>query len=646
MKSLSKILITLYFVCISFEAFSSSDDIYLGLTDSQHFRTYPYVDKAFRDENDKQYNEALEEMQRALVIVPNHAPYIKYTYTLSLLAGRPDSELIALVERLPQPDSGNLLLEIRIKESKSGKLYTPHEVDVMTSGLSKTQSQTWYENHLYQIEKIRGRQSALNWALNQQTKYKNLGAQRYEAYALSGSNKYPEALSILKNIKKNNQENDKDLEYLASLYLALEQDQEALVIVKDIPSKQGKQKIYASYIASLLDASRLSEARSELNRLYKSNILTAEMKNQRDYLNSLSSTQLNHFEVEGPNIDSCLNKVIDLTLSNLIKEAKINFSHCSPKNTPYTWLTVAEQLQAYSELRSTKFQTPLYENKRRDILISYYSNTQKWLEITELLDNNRLLSRHTRTLAYAYSHLGDYLRSSDLMFTLYQKEHVLSDVDFATYTRLNLPNRKIETAEMLNESFSYSSSEFLTSHNLVQRMAILANEDVSLFPVQTIETLNTKLRLESKIPASSWQNQKKCDDLSQDISPRHDYKKQAEAYCISAQDTRAAADLYVETLTPSSSEAERIIIAKWYAIASQYSKSYQYWSDVELSNLDNYSRYLYITTLNEMEYTQQADSLWRKTNFNKQNDQWWLLGFKIADNLDNKELAYQRLEKG
>ncbi|OEF23854.1 hypothetical protein A1QC_11040 [Vibrio rumoiensis 1S-45] len=158
--------------------------------------------------------------------------------------------------------------------------------------------------------------------------------------------------------------------------------------------------------------------------------------------------------------------------------------------------------------------------------------------------------------------------------------------------------------------------------------------------------LNTHLDSESQILPSTWLRQNQCYVLNQDTSPRIDFKKQVEAYCLSVSNTLSAADLYAETLTPLSSENERVRVAKWYAIGLDYSASFPYWVGVNFQKLDEYTRYLYIKTLVETGHTEKADELWIAANFEKENDQWWLLGAKIADDSGDHELMYQRLKEG
>ncbi|WP_017025149.1 hypothetical protein, partial [Vibrio rumoiensis] len=470
MKTLSKYLSIIMLSYISLFVSASTENIYSGMTESQHFRTYPYIDKAFKEENAGRYFDALNEVEHALVIVPNHIPFIKYAYSLSILAGKSDLDLISLIKKLPQPEKGELLFELRINESQSGELYTRREVDKLIEDLTVEQASIWYTNHLYQIENVKSRQVALNWSLSQSLKYKNIQSKRYEAYALVDIHKYSDALAIFDSMKFNKKMNERDFEYLALIYFELDEDKKAFAMIDEVSSQKSKQWIYAVYVAHLLDDNQLVIAKNELNRLYASGMLTDDMARQRNYLNSLSLSELNQFEDEGPRIDRCLKNSRNLFLSENKDAAITKFYDCSPYNTPYTWMTLAEQLQSYSELENAVFPSPLYENKRRDILISYYSNMRQWTKIVSLLEGNKLSSSHTRSLAYAYSYLKQYKRSSDLMFALYQKDRMISDVDFATYTMMRTYNSERRVADMLSESLLYSQREFLNNKQLVLRM--------------------------------------------------------------------------------------------------------------------------------------------------------------------------------
>lgn len=51
------------------------DSIYVGLSDYEEFRTYPYVDKAYRLQQEERYQAALVELEHAIEIAPEHEPF-------------------------------------------------------------------------------------------------------------------------------------------------------------------------------------------------------------------------------------------------------------------------------------------------------------------------------------------------------------------------------------------------------------------------------------------------------------------------------------------------------------------------------------------------------------------------------------------
>lgn len=640
--------------CFCFSAGSSAhshEDIYNNLSDSQHFRTYPYIDKAFRYESNKNYTAALAEVNKALKIAPNHIQYIKYAYMLSVKLGRPNAELIALLKRIPIEKRGDLLFDLRLQESKQGKLYAPYDVNNIAKNLTINQMHEWYIIHIYNVERRHGKSIALTWSLEQNQRYKPLKAKRYEAYRLTEAQRDPEAITILEKIKNNNQANQKDLQYLAMSYLAIQENHKALETANLLTDKAGKQLIYTTYAESLVHNAKLFLARIQLNNMHRDGMLPLSLIPQRDYLNSLTTGQLQRIQSESVMMDGCMKQSLAYQSDGEIAKARYVFRQCKPNETPISWLTLAVELDLYSSIEKVRFDAPELQSKQRDILNDHYKKTKKWHKEINLLSQANIRFSERYDLAYAYTQIDEYRSAADILFSLYKQSKLARDLELATYNMLKVPQSSSHTAEMLNYGIHNEPSSFLNSSVLVNRTATLAYENVTLFSPASIQRLNTKLSPKAKILPETWLYQEHCQVLvgkpSFNVAQEH-FLNQAKAYCLAPEDSIAAADLYVGTMSQQSLVSDNIIVAKWYAEGNAYSDSYPYWQDVtqgkvSLRSLDLYTRYLYITTLSETNYIDQANTIWEETPFDKNNVDWWVLGSLVAYQLGDHQLAEQRL---
>ena len=212
-----------------------NDQIYSGLSESLHFRVYPYVDKAYRLEAAGQFSDALSELRHAMVLAPDHVPFMKLAYQLAVKAGIHDSDLEAYIDQLPESERGELLLELRARRSLNAELFTPYQFYTLSQGLTEPQVKRWYLIHLYAIESKRGKKAALHWSDSQPRRYKSTEVYRYEAYQWFKQKQYQKSLPLLERIQSNKESTlEDDKTYLLSLlYLGREKDAQAFVKQKD-----------------------------------------------------------------------------------------------------------------------------------------------------------------------------------------------------------------------------------------------------------------------------------------------------------------------------------------------------------------------------------------------------------------------------
>ncbi|UTV26639.1 NfrA family protein [Photobacterium atrarenae] len=620
-------------------------DIYQGLTEYQQFRTYPYIDKAFRKEQQQDYDAALAEVNRALKLLPEHVPFLKYAYTLSVKAGRPEEELEHLVIRIPAEQRDDLLLDLRLKASENAQLYAPFELETMTQGLSDAQIQQWYLTHLYAIESRKGATAALNWSLKQPERFKSAEARRFEAYTLYQLHRYPQAVVILEPLVEQQPVRDKDLEYLAQMYMSLGQAAAFRQTVARIPDDGVKKRLWESYVDELLSTNRLAEAKTVLNTLAQAGLLTDRHREQRARLNMLSTAQLQQITEERRVLSPCMKEAMRLAQAHEDERGRVVLAQCPVEDNPVKWLALAESLGAYSLLAEQSFQSPELARKRRAVLVKHYQQQGEWRRVIALLRHSRR-EGDRKVLAEAMRQVGMGEDAAKILFELYQRTRNVAYLDAATYTLSTLSEpQPARQAAMFTEGMRLTPKAFLKHANLVNRAATLAYQNVAWFTVSQIDLLNTALAESAKVGPYKWQVQGKCNALTpQDRYATARFARRVVAYCLVAEQPEAAAKLYAATLSETPSLAESTIVARWYAQAQAYRQSYPYWRNMNAAVLSEGDRYLYIRTLYEVGEFELAELYWRNTDFEQDNPYWWLLGLNLAAELNDQRVFDTRLK--
>ncbi|MEJ2762992.1 hypothetical protein VV869_03320 [Photobacterium sp. MCCC 1A19761] len=641
-------LVVLYFAGAAgfASAVGPTDDIYQGLTEYQQFRTYPYIDKAFRKEQQQDYDAALAEVNRALTLIPGHVPFLKYAYTLSVKAGRPEDEIEHLVKQIPADQRGDLLLDLRSQALGNARLYSPIELESLTKGLTAAQIKQWYLTHLYAIESRKGATEALNWSLKQPERYKSAEARRFEAYTLYQLQRFPQSVAILEPFVEQQLATEKDLEYLAQMYVSLGQAASFRRAVAGITDVSVKMSLWESYVDGLLNSNRLGEAKTVLNDLVLAGLITERHREQLARLNTLSTAQLRKTTEESRVLNPCLKQVMHLMQEKQTSRAGTVLAQCPVDENPAKWLALAESLGAYALLAEQSFQSPELERRRRAVLVQHYQQQGEWQRLIVLLQDSRR-EGDRKMLAEAMRQAGMAQDAAQVQFELYQRTRKVAYLDAATYTLSTLPEpQQARQAAMFAAGLRTTPRAFLKHPNLVNRAATLAYANVAWFSVADIERLNSALAPNAKIGPYKWQLQEKCDALTvQERRAVTVFARRVVAYCLAAKQPQAAATLYAATLPASPSLEESTIVARWYAQAQAYSQSYPYWRNMDAALLPEGDRYLYIRTLDEVGEFELAESYWRNTDFDRENPYWWLLGLNLAAALNDQRVFEMRLKQ-
>ncbi|PHZ60538.1 hypothetical protein CRG86_005995 [Photobacterium leiognathi] len=60
----------------------------------------------------------MKEVDHALIIVPNHIPFLKFAYQLAVSAGKPIETQLKYLTKIPKNERGNDILNVWLDNSK------------------------------------------------------------------------------------------------------------------------------------------------------------------------------------------------------------------------------------------------------------------------------------------------------------------------------------------------------------------------------------------------------------------------------------------------------------------------------------------------------------------------------------------------
>ena len=611
--------------------------IYQGLSESQHFRSYPYVDKAFRLESKVHYSAALFELQKALKLAPDHPPYNRYALSLGKKAGLSLQELEILIEKLSEIEQRTERYQLRFEHLQQGPMLSAHEFKQMTQGLSKQQGQDLYLSLLFAIEKKHGKSNALKWGENQFERNKSADAYRFEAYQWFEEKQYQRVLPLIEQLAQTNQINKEDVRYLMLSLLYLGRDADASAIVKQQTSSELETLYLRSRAEIFLNKRYYAEAQKELLRLQIITSLTATEQEQLDYIASLSELEMQYAKHEVRAFPQCLKTVLNVQRQKGMKVARQELLKCDPNDSTINWMNTAEKIKAYAQLEQYVFTRPHHEIKRKRILTDFYINSKNWQAVIDLLKNPKI-KYEVQSLAMAYSNLRQPVEAANTWLYLYKLENDLKYIDFSAYNASLAQQPKLES-KIYQQAMSSQPKAFIENKPLMERAASLAYTDITLFTVNEIETI---AGVKGLIEPTIWLEQQQCAHLMSSNTDASYFSLKARAHCQLGSQSVLAIETLLHAMSIETYVDDHALIAGWLYQSQQYQAAVSQWGNVTFASLSKIDKNNYIDALVQSSQYLTAEMYWNEFG-DDSNVRWWELGIANANAQKNHKLAVERM---
>ncbi|MGL0822834.1 NfrA family protein [Vibrio vulnificus] len=638
---------TRVFFCSMAFIFSSSvysservktESVYDGLSDAQHFRTYPYIDKAFRLEARGDHRAAIEEVEKALNVTPGHVPYRRYALQLGYKAELSPQELKALINQLPAEESQAEIYKYRFTLVQKGEPLSVHEFKQLTQGMSQSQSETLYLQSLYAIEKHRGANQALAWSSDQPDTFKTTPVYRFEAYQWFEQKQYQRVLPSIKSLANQDNHTLEDMRYLLLSLIYLGRDDDALRLVEQQNSLE-LEVVYLRYTAEReINNQLLAKAKEKLVKLATITSLTSAEKAQLSYINALDDNALREAKFARA-MPQCLRNVLLLNQEQGCQAAQVAFHQCDPNDSQSNWMNVAVAIDSYQALEKTEFSVEHLEQKRRRILVDYYSQKNEWRSIITLLDAPRS-KKELESLALAYNQLHRYSNSAKTWLAVYKLDNDLRYIDMAAYNAALAHEVKLE-AQAYQQAMRNSADALERDDALINRAASLVYKDITLFTVDEVNFLaHAHVGV---ISPAVWAEQKQCATLLSREDSNSYFLFKAAAFCYKDDNLDLAVVTLENAMKHESSDEDHLLLADWYYQDRNYSLAVKHWQQVNKEIPTRQAADNYIDALLKTQDFQAAETQWYHYE-NKLDARWWQLGIESAYLQNNKELAESRVK--
>lgn len=612
---------------------NKAQNISKGMTEYQHFATYPFIDKAMRDEKRGQYKEAFVELEHALRKAPKNDGLLKYGIELSIKMD--NYQLMEpWLKQLPLAQRNALSVHLKLTQLNHAKLMTYFELHQLLEGLSSRDQELGYKNLFYANLHRYGAKKTLAWSQSIPFNLKIKSAIVPEAQLAFSQKDYVGTIDAFSHLAQVDKLSANDRYTLALSYLKLEQIKPALALANTAPNSHTSDRIFTEYAFHLLGQKDYVKAMAVFSDLEKKKKLNAQASIAYKDLKKLTAAQI--AQKAALEYTPCTQEVVE-ALPNK-HQARMLLAGCDPTTNSVQWLNLAEKSNAVRLLEKTSFSNKSLADKRVNILVNSYIKTNNWKAIARLSKQLHQPSQLS-VLATSYDKLKQYPQAAATWLKLYQRQGKISQLKSALYA-LSKANNHQAMSQLLSDLIKKNSAalRYYAVTDVFVNDFYVASDAYSL---TQILQLNQHLSIDKQIKSNYWVNAKQCDDvINSDVNTQHPFAIMAVAQCKAVTNKQQAITM-VEAIEPKG-VVETLLLGSWYADINNNQQAIAHWKSVPQQQLNSYQFHQYINSLLDLKLLQQAQNLWRQRSIN--SSQWQRIdGSRIALGLGNAAEAERLL---
>ncbi|MDD1781038.1 hypothetical protein LRP49_07460 [Enterovibrio sp. ZSDZ35] len=623
---------------VSFNAHATSE-IMQGLSEFDEFRTYPYINKAYQLEREKQFSSAEDEVEKALHVAPEHLPFLRFQYSLLTKAGN-FSEAARILQQIPKDERKGMLLALRQQQISKTGILTSAEFTPLLKGLSTEEQQTLVLSYLYHLEKREGEEEALAWAMSLPEDFKSLDVLTFEAETAFELKQYDHVTDTLSKVATQRALPEHQTALLGLSYLAKADVDNALAIANASPKSKSSEAIVRQHIENLVNDNNVVDAREQYAWLAKHHPLS-----DADYKKSFElaikdkdfEKALDYSDLAG--VDCLSTADLYLKLDQRAK-AKSTLAGCNVSDNPKRWLFIAEKLNMVSAIESQRFTSTKALSLRRSILANLYNREHQYHKQIALLKGTQQL-KEIELLAIAYQRTKAYPEAIKTWYQLFVKTGDTEALNTASTLAIEHLDAQ-KAIRLVRDSLLKLRSEKEREIQLDRLLNLYYHHpkyfvasDITLFKGHDISSLAL---------AELWAKYNKCDAVTKSIThPTTSFEYRVLGFCIYKDEPQLGLVYLNKAHALKPSELDTLYYGYIYSYLGQQEKALSYWLLIpEDQQTPNIKLQIGRTYYALGDYN-NADNYWKAAKL-EDNLNWWLLGIDTAIRLHHFEAARLRLD--
>ncbi|MGQ4277309.1 NfrA family protein [Pseudidiomarina sp. E22-M8] len=379
------------------------DSIFVGLSDYQEFRTYPYVDKAYRLQQDENYQAALAELDRAIAIAPEHTAFYEYAFELAMLSNDIVRAQVYLAE---VPMERRIALNQRLLRTQmAAAVPNAGDMETFLTGLTPEQQLELIQQGLYQLQQRDSKASAWAWLNALPSSLWTEQLHLIAARTAADVGQFSAAAHHFAQYGKRVELAPGEIAEFGYVLVEANDEAGAFALAQRYPKAAGGVIRELAYQA--LGRDDATSAMKYFAWLQARDALSSADAKQYYFLLQNDGQLEAAMALADAAQTSCLEQVELLIKMDKSAAAQQLFVNCSVNENPVVWLTLAERLGQYQAVQRAQFANSGLQRQRQRLLMNYYHVEQAWQQQVQLLATTAQDEAALTYLAMAYENLGD-----------------------------------------------------------------------------------------------------------------------------------------------------------------------------------------------------------------------------------------------
>lgn len=446
-----------------------------ALSEFERFRSYPYLDRSYREAQKGNWKEVERLTRHLLQQVPKNQE-AQGLLAQALARQRRYKDALQAMHNLP-PDS-EALLELRltwIEQDPPG----PRQVERWIDSSSLEHRIRLWQAYSMSLAKFGGAARAHQWLAQLPDKGDDNQLRLASASWSEQLRNWDEVIAQLEPVAARQQLDADGWQRLASAYMQHLDESKLQALLKQAPSPQAAHQVHLAMIQRAIALGHRAQAQRWILRLPAQEQADPVLRVQHWELarqeNDSETVQRLSAELQRPCLETAE------WLSRHDPDAALRQLHqCSPNEAPQAWLVLAQRLQAGDLLHSQRLPEP-WDTARRERLLEVWLKQGQGARALQWLSQQEQTPALLKQRAVLLQAQGRTRQAAELWERQYRQSGNLAALDQASYLALD-NGREAHAQALLEQAYDRHGGRLPASS--LQRLAGLYVASSPLSPVQ------------------------------------------------------------------------------------------------------------------------------------------------------------------